>query len=81
MPPDSKVPAFKRLARSPQGSDSRDDIVARPSAGAAESLASPDGKTTKYVIDMERKWAEGVLIIARNVSSRETLADDNPQAR
>ncbi len=36
--------------------------------------ASPDDKTAKYIIDMERKWAEGVCVDNGVVAS--LLADD-----
>jgi hypothetical protein len=36
--------------------------------------AAPDDKTAKYMIDMERKWAEGVC--TNNGVISELLADD-----
>lgn len=38
------------------------------------SFASPDDKTAKFIVDMERKWAEGVC--ANNGVVSELLADD-----
>ena len=45
------------------------------SAGAQQShWASPDDQTAKYMIDMERKWAEGVCVDNGVVAG--LLADD-----
>ena len=50
-------------------------VLAHIPASAQQShWASPDDKTAKYIIDMERKWAEGVC--ANNGVVSELLADD-----
>src|SRR4051812_3005563 len=50
--------------------------VALVTAGHAQQShwAKPDDQTAKYMIDMERKWAEGVC--ANNGVVAELLADD-----
>ena len=49
--------------------------VLMPAANAQQShWATPDDKTAKFMIDMERKWAEGVC--ANNGVVAELLADD-----
>jgi hypothetical protein len=50
-------------------------VVLRPAAYAQQNhWAAPDDKTAKYMIDMERKWAEGVC--TNNGVISELLADD-----
>ena len=50
-------------------------VVLMTAAHAQQShWAAPDDKTAKFMIDMERKWAEGVC--ANNGVISELLADD-----
>ena len=50
-------------------------VVLMTAANAQQShWATPDDKTAKFMIDMERKWAEGVCMNNGVVS--ELLADD-----
>ena len=50
-------------------------VVLTTAAHAQQShWATPDDKTAKFMIDMERKWAEGVC--ANNGVISELLADD-----
>jgi hypothetical protein len=45
-----------------------------PAHGQQSHWASPDDKTAQYIVDMERKWAEGVCVDNGVVAN--LLADD-----
>ena len=50
-------------------------VILMPAAHAQQShWATPDDKTAKFMIEMERKWAEGVCV--NNGVISELLADD-----
>ena len=49
-------------------------LLVAPVHAQQSHWASPDDKTAKYIIDMERKWAEGVCIDNGVVAN--LLADD-----
>src|SRR6185437_12513874 len=49
-------------------------LLTVPAPAQQSHWASKDDKTAKYIIDMERKWAEGVCVDNGVVSS--LLADD-----
>ena len=49
-------------------------LLVAPAHAQQSHWASPDDRTAKYIIDMERKWAEGVCV--NNGVVANLLADD-----
>jgi Domain of unknown function (DUF4440) len=49
-------------------------LIAPAAAAQASRWAGPDDQTARFIIDMERKWAEGVCV--NNGVVAELLADD-----
>ncbi len=50
-----------------------------PAPEQQSQWAPPDDKTAKYIIDMERKWAEGVCVVPKATSETFTGANGHHQ--